>query len=58
MARRLLLASLALASALLAGFVLVEAALTDHLTGQIFFAVLPLLMLFAISWKGLRRNSD
>jgi fucose permease len=58
MSRRLLLALLALASVGGALWVLVAAARADALSGQVFFAVLPLAMLFGLAWRGLRGKRD
>jgi hypothetical protein len=52
-ARRVFLLALAGGSAGLALWVLVAAALADKLSGQVFFAILPLVMLFGIAWRGL-----
>lgn len=51
--RRAFLWALAIASAGLALWVLGAALVADKLTGQVFFAILPLVMLFAIAWNGL-----
>ena len=56
--RRIFLTLLALLSGGAALWVLIEAALYDKLSGQVFFAVLPLVMLFGIAWKGLTGARD
>jgi Flp pilus assembly protein CpaB len=57
--RRILLMLLALASAGLAAYVLIEAVLTDNLSQQVFFAVFPLvLLLFSVAWNALGRKRD
>ncbi|MAM61122.1 hypothetical protein [Maritimibacter sp. UBA3975] len=56
--RRILLTLLALASAGLAAYVLIEAILTEHLTQQVFYAVLPLVLLFSIAWNALGKKRD
>ncbi len=57
-ARRIFLVLLALASAGATLWVLAAAVRADKLTGQVFFAVMPLLMLFGIAWKGLTGAKD
>ncbi|MEC7764026.1 MAG: hypothetical protein VX874_19135 [Pseudomonadota bacterium] len=56
--RRIFLALMALATAGLALYVLVEAIITDHLTQQVFYAILPLVLLFSVAWNGLSKNRD
>ncbi len=56
--RRILLMLLALASAGLAAYVLIEAVLTDNLSQQVFFAVFPLVLLFSVAWNALGRKRD
>lgn len=56
--RRIFLALLALASVGLAAYVLIEAVVTDHLTQQVFYAILPLILLFSIAWNGLSKSGD
>lgn len=56
--RRIFLALMALATAGLAIYVLVEAIITDHLTQQVFYAVLPLVLLFSVAWNGLTNKRD
>ncbi len=57
-ARRLFLWLLAAVSAAAAIWVLVAAMRAEALSGQVFFAVLPLLMLFSIAWRGLSDKDD
>ncbi|EAQ11502.1 hypothetical protein RB2654_02035 [Rhodobacterales bacterium HTCC2654] len=49
---------MALATAGLAIYVLVEAIITDHLTQQVFYAILPLVLLFSVAWNGLTNKRD
>ncbi|MBL6426052.1 MULTISPECIES: hypothetical protein [Maritimibacter] len=56
--RRIFLALMALATAGLAIYVLVEAIITDHLTQQVFYAILPLVLLFSVAWNGLTNKRD
>jgi hypothetical protein len=56
--RRIFLALMALSTAGLAIYVLVEAIITDHLTQQVFYAVLPLVLLFSVAWNGLTNKRD
>lgn len=56
--RKIFLALLALVSAGLAGWVLIAALVADELSGQVFFAVMPLAMLFGIAWNGLSSHKD
>ncbi|WP_138423011.1 hypothetical protein [Maritimibacter alexandrii] len=56
--RRIFLALMALATAGLAFYVLVEAIITDHLTQQVFYAILPLVLLFSVAWNGLTNKRD
>lgn len=56
LSRRLVLVVLALGSAALAIWVLIAAAEAGKLSGQVFFALMPLAMLFGIAWKGLTGN--
>lgn len=56
--RRIFLGLLALASAAGAVWVLVAAAMAEKLSGQVLFAVLPLVMLFGLAWKGLTGSKD
>ena len=58
MTRKVFLALLALASAGLALYVLFEAVITDHLTQQVFYAVLPLVLLASVAVNGLKRPRD
>ena len=56
--RRLFFLALAGLSAAGAVWVLVAAIRAEQLTGQVFFAMLPLLMLFAISWQKLTHKDE
>lgn len=56
--RRIFLVLMAIATAGLALYVLVEAIITDHLTQQVFYAILPLVLLFTVAWNGLSRKRD
>jgi hypothetical protein len=56
--RRLFLGLLALASAAGAVWILFAATQAGALTGQVFFAILPLAMLFGIAWRGLTGRPD
>lgn len=56
--RRIFLIVLALATAGATLWVLITAIMAEKLTGQVFFAVLPLIMLFGIAWTGLTRKAD
>lgn len=51
--RRALLWALVLVSIGGAGAILVAAFRADQLTGQVFFALLPLVMVFSLAWNGL-----
>lgn len=57
-ARRLFLWALAGVSAGAALWLLVAAIRADALSGQVFFALLPLVMLFSIAWRGLTDRDD
>lgn len=56
--RRIFLILLALASGGATLWVIAAAAMAEKLTGQVFFAVLPLVMLFGLAWNGLTRKPD
>jgi hypothetical protein len=56
--RRLFLLALAGGSAVAALWVLVAAIRADALSGQVFFALMPLLMLFGIAWQKLTDKPD
>lgn len=56
--RRILLGLMAAATAGLALFVLGSALAAGKLTGQVFVAVLPLVILFTLAWNGLTRPRD
>ena len=56
--RRILLGLMAAATAGLALFVLGSALVAGKLTGQVFVAVLPLVILFTLAWNGLTRRRD
>jgi len=56
--RRLFFLALAGLSAAAALWVLVAALRADQLTGQVFFAVLPLVMLFGIAWSKLTHTDE
>ena len=56
--RRAFLVLLALASAAGAAWVLIAAVRAHALSGQVFFAILPLAMLFGLAWKGLTGAKD
>ncbi|MGR3363533.1 MAG: hypothetical protein ACU0CY_05065 [Maritimibacter harenae] len=56
--RRILLGLMAAATAGLALLVLGSALVAGKLTGQVFVAVLPLVILFTLAWNGLTRPRD
>lgn len=56
--RRLFLLALAGGSAVAALWVLIAAIRADALSGQVFFALMPLLMLFGIAWQKLTDKPD
>ncbi|MZR12965.1 hypothetical protein GQE99_08030 [Maritimibacter sp. DP07] len=56
--RRILLGLMAAATAGLVLFVLGSALVAGKLTGQVFVAVLPLVILFTLAWNGLTRPRD
>lgn len=56
--RTIFLALLALGSAGLAVFVVVDAAIHDALSRKVIYALLPLVMLFGVAWKGLTNKRD
>ena len=56
--RRIFLVLMAIATAGLALYVLVEAIITDHPTQQVFSAILPLVLLFTVAWNGPSRKRD
>ncbi|SMH58108.1 hypothetical protein [Maritimibacter sp. HL-12] len=56
--RRLFFLALAGGSALAAIWVLVAAIRADALSGEVFFALMPLLMLFGIAWQKLTDRPD
>lgn len=56
--RRIFLILLALATAGATVWVIFAAAMAEKLSGQVFFAVLPLVMLFGVAWTGLTRKPD
>ncbi|GKY87992.1 hypothetical protein [Sinisalibacter aestuarii] len=58
MGRKVFLGFLALASAALAIFVLAEALVHDALSRSVIYAVLPLVMIFAVAWQSLRKGKD
>lgn len=55
-ARKVLLVLLALGSGGLALWVLFEAVVTDHLTRQVFYAILPLVLLVSVAVNGLKKG--
>lgn len=57
-ARQMFLGTLAVLSAAAALWLLVSAARTGALNGQVFFTTLPLVMLFGIAWRGLTGKPD
>ncbi|MBV7409650.1 hypothetical protein [Maritimibacter sp. DP1N21-5] len=58
MPRKIFLATLALLTASLAGYVLIEAIITDHLTQQVIYALLPLVLLCTLAVNALRKPRD
>ncbi|HBZ44448.1 MAG TPA: hypothetical protein DEO85_10415 [Maritimibacter sp.] len=56
--RKVFLGLLALASAGLAGVVLIGAVVNDALNQQVLFGILPLAILFGIAWSGLTKRED
>ena len=54
--RRIFLIVLALGSGGLALWVLFEALATDHLTRQVLYAILPLVLLTSVAINGLKRG--
>jgi hypothetical protein len=55
-ARKVFLTLLALGSGGLALWVLFEAVVSDHLTGQVFYAIVPLVMLVSVAVNGLKKG--
>lgn len=56
MARQLFLTTLALGAFALAAWVLIAALRADAVTGEVFFAIMPLLMLGGIAWNARARG--
>ena len=56
--RQVFLGLLALLSAGAALWVLLAAARAGRLDGQVFFAIMPLALLFGVAWKGLFGGGD
>ncbi len=56
--RKVLLVLLAVGSAGAALWVLIAAIRAEALSGQVFFAIMPLAMLFGIAWSGLTGKRD
>ncbi len=56
--RFLFLLALAIGSAGLAVFVVVDAAIHEALTRSVIYAVLPLIMLFAVAFSRLKEKGD
>lgn len=56
--RRAFMALLLAGSVGLAGWILFLAARSGHLSGQVFFTLLPFLMLAGIAWRALRGERD
>ena len=58
MPRKVFLAALALLTGALAAYVLIEAIVTEHLSQQVVYALLPLLLLCTLAVNALRKPRD
>jgi hypothetical protein len=56
MTRRIFMTGLAVVAFGLGGSILITALIADALTGQVFIAVMPLLILGGIAWNGRARD--
>ncbi|MGH1369343.1 MAG: hypothetical protein ACRBCL_12070 [Maritimibacter sp.] len=58
MTRRIFMTALALAAFGLSAWILLKALVAEALTGQVFFAVMPLLMLGGLAWNARARDPN